>query len=505
MKIYLLLICFTFSNLLAKAETEITVNQDKPPRLFIKQYNESQHESYHKSGTDIYWYNTGDYAPWGWVYVIGTNIFNNSFSFDDVNNYQDDISGLFSQNYHEHDISYTLITGYNKDDVVNLTWPQCVWPNICGSETEVININSYYGSNQYTNNSTNTSTQYASIIQEHCDINVSGALTYVPSVSPSVGGLINESQTASRSAQATLKLQTGGKSISKLRNLFGLSGNSTQYFYQMDSYSSTPGWIVTSNTTIQSKNIIIGSYGSLNTNGTKYLILPDNSEVDLTPYVAGVDYYKYNIGQPQKYHSYFDEYVEEATPYNPTNNSLWPPTSIHGENDVGHAFYSLRTDAPGDALKYIGQGQYFWFTNDDFTAIPRFSYTNMTVFSGMQVGFYPSSNNVILTFPIPILVSGRLYALDPCKTPTIKRTFSIGFDDFINGLEFTKGEYFAPGDYTLLGRNCVEFTLEAFSAAGGDVFKELPFNDITPEWFGINLNLRYPGPQTNDATIYDSR
>jgi hypothetical protein len=504
MKIYYLLLCFTFSSVLAKAVTQTTANQDKPPRLYIKEYGESQHESYHKSGTDYYLYSDG-YGTWGWILVEGTNIFNNSFSFDDTDNYQDGMPGAYFQNYHEHDISYTLTTGYNEDDVVTLTWPQCVWPNIYGNESKIKNINSYYGSDQYTNYSTNTSTQYASIGQEHCDINVSGALTYIPDGPDDVGGLITESQAATRSAHTTLKFQTGGKSTSKLRNIYGLSGSSKQYYYQMASYESVPGWNVTSNVNIQSKNITIGSYGALNTNGTKYLILPDNADVDLTPYVAGVDYYTFNIGQPQKYHSYFDEYVEEATPYNPTNNSLWPPTSIHGENDVGHAFYCLRTDAPGDALKYVGQGQYFWFTNDDSTAVPRISFTNMTVFSGMQVGFYPSSNNVILSFPIPILVSGRLYALDPCITPTVKRTFSIGFDDFINGLEFTKGEYFTPGDYTLIGRNCVEFTLEAFTAVGGDVFKELPFNDITPEWFGINLNLRYPGSQTNDATVYDSR
>lgn len=232
-----------------------------------------------------------------------------------------------------------------------------------------------------------------------------------------------------------------------------------------------------------------------------YKILPDNADVDVTPYAAGAANYTCGV-EATKYHCYFDEYIEEAVPYDPTSNSLWPSIAFQGQNDVGHGFYCLRTDVPIDALQYIGQGQNFWFINYVSGAV---SYTNMTVFSGMPVGFYPASNNVILSFPIPLVVSGQLIARDPCTTPTVKRTFSIGFNDFLNGLEFTKGGYFNPGTYTLLGRNCVEYTLEAFCAAGGDVYTKLPFSDITPEVFGIDLNLMYPGSQLNDTNIYDSR
>jgi hypothetical protein len=69
----------------------------------------------------------------------------------------------------------------------------------------------------------------------------------------------------------------------------------------------------------------------------------------------------------------------------------------------------------------------------------------------------------------------------------IKRTFYIGFPDLLNGLEFTKGIYDAPPEWSATGYNCVSAARGAGFAA--DVFG-LP-GDTSPQNFGITLMQMY--------------
>ena len=172
-----------------------------------------------------------------------------------------------------------------------------------------------------------------------------------------------------------------------------------------------------------------------------------------------------------------------------------------GENDVGHAFYRLRTDAPSDAISYIGQGQNFWFTNSTSSAV---FYTNMTVFSGMQVGFYPASNNIILSFPIPLNVSGQLFAKDPCTTPTVMRTFSIGFDDLIIDSNLRKANILMLELIPFWGAIVSSLRLKR-SKQQGETYRLNFHSQIR-----LLNGLEYKKPflswiQLNDENIYDSR
>jgi hypothetical protein len=266
-----------------------------------------------------------------------------------------------------------------------------------------------------------------------------------------------------------MKLQTGGKAISRLRNLFGLTASATQmYPLENNLYAApwaagnqlgpvyTEGGIVTGlfGTNISVQNITIGSYGALNANGVLYTSLPDNADVDVTPYVASVDDYTFNLGQPQKYHSYFDLFVQQA---NPGYSLIFYSQT----NDVGHAFWQFRTDAPRDALQNIS--------------------TNLTVFLGNPWGFYPSNG----LFTVPGILNNDSY-----HSYNIKRSFYIGFPDLLQGLEFTRGISNAPPVYSLSGFNCVDAARGAGFAA--DLFG-LPW-DTSPQNFGVTLIEMYPAP-----------
>jgi hypothetical protein len=289
----------------AFATSQTTLNQDKPPRLYVKKYSEYHNEFANQNGTVVYLFQTGS-GPFGASYSQGTDVFNNVYSYIDTIKYKDNVSGSLSQNYHEQDTSYTLSTGSTIDDSVSLPFTQYLWPNVSGSENELIYRGGYYGSTTNSYTTTNaTPVQYASIPNEHCNLNLSGTLFYVPNGPRDLGGLVTTAQSVIRSAQTVYKLQTGGKAASKNKNLFGLSATASQINYQMgyaiwwgSLYPTTyQGWNVTSNTPISATNITFNGYGSQPKNGVLYVTLSDNDDVDITPTVQNVDYYTFNVGQ----------------------------------------------------------------------------------------------------------------------------------------------------------------------------------------------------------------
>jgi hypothetical protein len=269
-----------------------------------------------------------------------------------------------------------------------------------------------------------------------------------------------------RSSKVTIQLRTGGKSGSKLKNLFGLQANATGYRHlELNQYDATPepsDSYTISPTSIQ----VAGSY--LNTNGVTYRIFPDNATVDITPLVK-VKYYSFSVSAA-KYKSYYDLYVQQANP----GYSFYPV----GEYDVGHAFWQLRTEAPSDALQYLS--------------------TNLTGLLGNAWGFYPTNDPPLSLWNLAT-VQGFVQN-DSSHSHNIKRIFAIGFPDLINGLEFTRGIYNTPPEWSATGYNCVSAARGAGFAS--DVFG-LPW-DMTPQNFGVSLVLMYPGPFEDDTVKYSS-
>lgn len=62
--------------------------------------------------------------------------------------------------------------------------------------------------------------------------------------------------------------------------------NDPQYYQAVNLFSMFPESL----TNIASQNISIGNYGSLGTSGTRYVVLPDNDDVVVTPNVNSIDY-----------------------------------------------------------------------------------------------------------------------------------------------------------------------------------------------------------------------
>ena len=430
MKIYFILLSVLIGSGLANATIQTTANQDKPPRLYVKTY------STHDNGSVYRHYLTT--AEW-------------DTTFSGTINWSDGSAGSGTWTSHDVDDEPTgEITTWDND--VTWSWATNMWPNTFSTM-----VQTYQGStNTYTN-------QPVPILWQHSDIDISTYNTYY-------NGYVKELATERRSAQAVIKLQTGVKATSRLRNLFKLTVSAGQtspgdpnwasaiedgYYYM---YENTSG------SGIPPQNINLGSYGALNPNGVKYLILPDNDDVDVTPSVAGVDYYSFNMAAPQKYLSYFDVFVQQANP----GFSLYL-TSY--EYDEGHAFWRFRTTAPADALQYISP--------------------SLTTLLATPWGFYPTNN------PDPTITNGFTVpgVLQNDGPPTahsynVIRTFCIGFPDLINGLEFTRGLSVAPPEWSVISYNCVSAVRSAGFAA--DIFA-LP-EDSSPQNFAVTLIGMYPAP-----------
>jgi hypothetical protein len=305
------------------------------------------------------------------------------------------------------------------------------------------------------------------IIWEHCDTGVplvdeTGVYLWPPGTWDDTAYLMNLNQKATRHAQAKIKLQTGGKSGSRLHNLFGFTASATHIVGVKDPPPFNENNFV-QNVSVPQQNIVLGSVGTMPATGTLYKILPDDTTVDVTPTVSGMDYYTFNVSE-SKYHSYYDLYDEQANP----GYSFMP----YGTNEVGHAFWQFSTEAPSDALQYIS--------------------TNLTKYLGTSCGFFPS--NGLFTLP------GQMEFGGANGSANIHRRFYIGFPDLINGLEFTKDTTLTPPDYVLTAFNCVGAARGAGFAA--DVFA-LPW-DESPQNFGVTLVQMYPGPFDDETDTFYS-
>jgi hypothetical protein len=96
-----------------------------------------------------------------------------------------------------------------------------------------------------------------------------------------------------RNAQTTMKLQTGGKGVPR-KNLFAV--NASVAGIGDLQWNHTPPWESALPYAISNDKVTIGELGKLGTDGNLYRALPDNTPVDITPQVGGVDYYVFGIG-----------------------------------------------------------------------------------------------------------------------------------------------------------------------------------------------------------------
>jgi len=480
------------------ATSQTALNQDKPARLYVKSYIES-------AGGNINILEDGS-GYLGYTERQAKRI----DTFSENIKYQDGLTGSANyqgnENYNDSDdsanggsqlqmfgnktisvssgagINYSAVSTMQitsgSDSLTGSGW------DIYGNSSESIGNDTY--------SSTNNGYGMLGVHSEHCDV---GTPIRDHSGIPSFRSFAAEAppnwqENYKRNAQMIMKLQTGGKATSKLRNLFALSASGTQinpvhvnehgegpYFSSFDYtfyYNGNPigyfaniytyyapfdnpfysvvGSAQPTETSISAQNIAIGSCGNLNSNGVLYRILPDNADVDVTPYVANVDYYTFNVSAT-KYHSYFDLYVDQPNP----GYSFIP---IYN-GDTGHVFWELKTDAPSDALQYIS--------------------TNLTTFLGTN-GFFPGPSGSICSD-----APGQLQNNN--GSANIKRTFYIGFNNLIDGLIYVKGIHDSPPAYCWSGINCVAIAVFTGHQAGVHILPD----DQSPQNFGVDLVEMYSG------------
>jgi hypothetical protein len=445
MKIYFTFLCLLISSGLASASIQTAVSQDKPPHVYVKSYKMSDQAS----GTHHY-----EDSYYGYSQDQTLTCSGNFYGLMDGNN------GLIGAGAADFEVDDIDSSGNHS------TFKEHMFEQDTNSTPALVDWQ--YISDYYDGTTIMPGWSFP-ISQVHCDINVT-INTFA--TSPDGSAYQTYAITGRRGAQAILKLQTGGKATSRLRNVIGLTGSATQatpafpyitdfYWgglwlldYQHDHYDGT---------NIPSQNIAISSYGNLNSHGVLYKILPDNTEVDVTPRVNGSDYYTFNV-TPQKYRSYFDLFVQQA---NPGYSLIFYSQT----NDVGHAFWRFRTDAPADALQYIS--------------------SSLTGFLGQKWGFYPLNG----LFTVPGILQN-----DNSHSTNIVRTFYIGFPDLLQGLIYTRGISNAPPVYVLSAFNCVGAARGAGFAA--DVFG-LP-GDESPQNFGVTLIEMYPAPGQTIGPFIDT-
>jgi hypothetical protein len=168
----------------------------------------------------------------------------------------------------------------NLQVVDNYTWPATSWPQPLPNGTD--NYVVYYFNGYGIAYSNTFAADPPSLAMEQCNISQNNT-------DASQGWWENYSKTA----HAEVKLATGGMIGSTSMNLWVISASATKYL---------PPWL---NYPLASANIpsqqisILGK--TLGADGNLYLLLPDNTNLDITPVIAGApDYYTFNI-TTQKY------------------------------------------------------------------------------------------------------------------------------------------------------------------------------------------------------------
>jgi hypothetical protein len=283
-----------------------------------------------------------------------------------------------------------------------------------------------------------------------------------------------------RTSETIMKLKTGGPAGSKLRNVYRLNvsaGFVSPSFYDVN-YYERPIWGDSffqyfyspegGGGPIYPQSISIGSYGNQSTNGIKYILLPDDSDVDVTPQVAGGKDFFYAVNV-NKYNSYFEIFTEPTTSY--------PLKDL----TTGHAFWRLSTDVPSDYYQ---------------AALP----SNLYQFINQCEGFYPTNETGQAMMGLTGVLQPDNGSLDGIN---LGRKFYISFPDLVAGLAFTYSVKQSPPTYYLIGGdNCVT---EAENAAFDVGFNWKIFAFLTPHDLEAQLLVSYPGPSINNSIIYDIR
>jgi len=262
-------------------------------------------------------------------------------------------------------------------------------------------------------------------------------------------------------ARTRQKLLTGGRGKSGLMNLFCLSANGT---VKNGEPGETSQWQGTQELGVDYTTILVNGM-NLGADGNLWVPEPDNAAPDLVVTIPDVRHFNAWPGA-QKYHCWFTAYADMPHPGGGRDDIFTFLSSSH----AGHAWWWLWSDAPTDGLYKAGLNG------------------SEVAFIGAQVGFFAKYPLTSIGFAVP----GEFHNPGNGEKIDAFRQYRIGFYDLKKGLDFTVDLSNNPGYYILYPAfnsavNCVTKTVQAGAAAG------LAYpHDVTPQNFGIDLNLMPP-------------
>lgn len=281
-----------------------TSDPDKPPRLYMDYYTESDAGSIVDTGPGGYYYTADINAFYAWSQTNGGN-------------------GM-----QINDLNITAANGWESlQGNCFLSSPPSEWPLIA---TGTNNTYTYYDEDvddiPFSSSESETNYWTPLCINEHCVAQAAISANHL-GVMFTFGSWGWEfpntlSGGYNRTADAFWKLQTGGKAISNRQNLFQLTASATQMldpltepvFGSQEQPTADDGtggilrWVSSNqpgptSKPVPSQNITIDGL-PLGNDGNLWRTYSDNITRDVTPKVSGVDFYTFTISPPQKYHPY---------------------------------------------------------------------------------------------------------------------------------------------------------------------------------------------------------
>jgi len=281
--------------------------------------------------------------------------------------------------------------------------------------------------------------------------------------------------TWTESSGRLIKLFTGGKALRKMQNLFNLSAGlnveSETVGYSWfpdwpDDYDGSTPFLSPTSESIPPEEITLGAAGQLQSDGQLWTIQPDGEEIDITPQ-APQESYEGNLPGDAKYLSCF--YVFVRQPNAP------PSRSLRNGTDFGHAYWGLSNVSKDAVIQYL---------------ISNSQSTNCIVFLNTSVGYGFNGGVEALRTNNPEGTAPGVVSSPDTEPTTVSRKYEIGFQELLNGLNYTLGLANNPGTYSIGYQSgnwntCVTQTVKC-GAAVGVTLPSGP-NDEYPQIFGYDL------------------
>jgi hypothetical protein len=446
MKTYFIFLCLLAGGGLASATTQTKSSPDKPPRLYVESYTQTEDwpysyrfDTYDNNGNDYEWderHITKAHIDYHWNDGVGGG-------------------GSMSQAYNWTGSYYG--TGYSGNYVTwsKQSWPTSSWPNLAfGTQTvspDELDWPDY-----------DPNIAPPGIISEHCNFNYPFKTAY-QFYEDEVYGLLFPHDIETdwwdgkyvRTADVVWKLQTGGKALSQRQNLWCVSASATQLTpYNESQWQLILGYSMTG---VPNQNIIIDGK-HLNEHGKMWRLYADGDTRDLTPHVPGVDYYTFNLPMPTEYLSQFEVFVRQPdslnghdynNPENPYPFGPYVPVPGYICGSCwGHAWWGMWCDASVDQIIEANNQLHFM--------------TNSTPLQwlGRQVGFGPENS-----------AHGKLINPDG-GAHNRYQNYEIGFPELIAGLNFTESTSNSPpkwvgvGIYPIHPYTCASCAIDAAGSVG---------------------------------------